>query len=367
MHAIQQQYWAVRDYLSPVLKESKFREHGRITPEEFVAAGDFLAYKFPVWSWEAGDASKAREYLPANKQYMVTRGVPCLRRATSLAYTDADEDAERLLSFGDSAAAGNEADEWVETHAGRRANTDSDENPRVIDDIPDLDGPHEDDRFSAAAANLSLSETPDLDDIPDMEEDLEDGDDAAAAPSKAPPPPRKPSDATKEEEVTNANLLSVRTYDVMITYDKYYQTPRIWLLGYDENGTPLVPEQIFQDVTAEHAFKTVTIEAFPHSTSLQAASVHPCKHASVMRKLIERMNAGVVEEQKSQRKGGSKDNKKKWLFKRGSGSGKDDKQPAGAGEEEEVEGMRVDFYLVVFLKFIASIVPTIEVDSTAAF
>lgn len=32
-----------------------------------------------------------------------------------------------------------------------------------------------------------------------------------------------------------------------------------------------------------------------------------------------------------------------------------------------VDGMRVDFYLVVFLKFIASIVPTIEVDSTTAF
>jgi len=30
------------------------------------------------------------------------------------------------------------------------------------------------------------------------------------------------------------NLLQVRTYDVMITYDKYYQTPRIWLIGYDE-------------------------------------------------------------------------------------------------------------------------------------
>jgi ubiquitin-like-conjugating enzyme ATG3 len=29
--------------------------------------------------------------------------------------------------------------------------------------------------------------------------------------------------------------------------------------------------------------------------------------------------------------------------------------------------MRVDFYLVVFLKFIASIVPTIEVDSTTSF
>ncbi len=142
---------------------------------------------------EAGDASKARDYLPADKQYMVTRGVPCLRRATSLAYTDADEDAERLLSFGDSSATGNEADEWVETHAGRRPNVDSAENAGVIHDIPDLDGAHEEDGISGAAANLSLNETPDLDDIPDMEEDLEDGDDAAAAPSKAPPPPPKKS------------------------------------------------------------------------------------------------------------------------------------------------------------------------------
>lgn len=146
---------------------------------------------------EAGDASKARDYLPAGKQYMATRGVPCLRRATSLAYTDADEDAERLLSFGDSSATGHEADEWVETHAGRRPNIDSAANPGVIHDIPDLDGAHEDDGISGAAANLSLNETPDLDDIPDMEEDLEEGDDAAAAPSKAPPPPpKKPVDAT---------------------------------------------------------------------------------------------------------------------------------------------------------------------------
>ena len=39
---------------------------------------------------------------------------------------------------------------------------------------------------------------------------------------------------TSEVEVAKGNLLQVRTYDVMITYDKYYQTPRIWLLGYDE-------------------------------------------------------------------------------------------------------------------------------------
>ncbi|KAJ7594529.1 putative E2-like enzyme [Mycena floridula] len=353
MHAITQQFWAVRDYLSPVLKDSKFKEHGRINPEEFVAAGDHLAYKFPVWTWEKGDASKARDYLPPDKQYLVTRGVPCLRRATSLAYTDADEDAERLLSFGDSSPG--DGDEWVETHAGRKADVDNVANAGEIDDIPDLDASAEVASGMDAMhlqAGAVPADIPDMDDIPDMEEDdLEAGDDEATAPT---------IDAS-QVEVAKGNLLQVRTYDVMITYDKYYQTPRIWLIGYDENRRPLTPPQIFQDISADHALKTVTIEAFPHSTSLQAASVHPCKHASVMKKVIERMNNSVVAEQIAQTK--SKDGKKKWGF--GKKGGKDDKPVAG--EEEEVEGMRVDFYLVVFLKFIASIVPTIEVDSTTAF
>lgn len=125
--------------------------------------------------------------------------MPCLRRATSLAYTDADEDAERLLSFGDSSATGSEADEWVETHAGRKPSHDA-ANPGTIDDIPDLDG---DDHpaggagvggVTAGMGNISLgggaaaAETPDLDDIPDMEEEgLEEGDEATAVAPKAAP------------------------------------------------------------------------------------------------------------------------------------------------------------------------------------
>ena len=135
-----------------------------------------------------------------------------------------------------------------------------------------------------------------------------------------------------------------------------------------QNGTTLTPPQIFQDVSADHAFKTVTIEPFPHSGNLRAASVHPCKHASVMKKVIERMNASI-EEQQALRKGSSsttKESKKKWGVFSGSKKG-GEKVPGPTGEEEEIEGLRVDFYLVVFLKFIASIVPTIEVDSTTAF
>ena len=83
-----------------------------------------------------------------------------------------------------------------------------------------------------------------------------------------------------------------------------------------------------------------------------------------MKKVIERMNQKVDPESKGAAAGKEKDKQKKWVFRRTSGNGKDDKAATG---EEEVEGMRVDFYLVVFLKFIASIVPTIEVDSTTSF
>lgn len=193
-----------------------------------MAAGDFLAYKFPVWSWcvkqllvqrtssnlsfdirEKGDATKARDYLPGDKQYLVTRGVPCLRRATSLAYTDADEDAERMVSVGDSGGPDG-GDDWVETHTGRVGVSESAANAGNIDDIPDVDddddGPHHASStvgITKAMGGLSVSgagssggggqgasakvaDIPDMDEIPDMEEDLEViEDEAAAAPKSA--------------------------------------------------------------------------------------------------------------------------------------------------------------------------------------
>jgi ubiquitin-like-conjugating enzyme ATG3 len=145
---------------------------------------------------EKGDASKAREFLPADKQYLVTRGVPCLRRATTLAYTNADEDAERMVSFGDgSAGVGGEGDEWVETHAGRAPGAGSGD-PGTIDDIPDLDAAAGHDSITHGMGNMSVgsaptaggggqgapavADIPDMDEIPDMEEDLEIVEDEAA-------------------------------------------------------------------------------------------------------------------------------------------------------------------------------------------
>ena len=145
---------------------------------------------------EKGDTSKLRDFLPQDKQYLVVRGVPCLRRATSLAYTDADEDAERLLSFGDGSNGAPDGDEWVETHAGRKASNKGADHSEIAE-IPDMDAHGEEDHdLAGAVSGLSIgghgnakeSEAIDIDEIPDMEEDdLEGGDEATAAPKPSAP------------------------------------------------------------------------------------------------------------------------------------------------------------------------------------
>jgi len=32
----------------------------------------------------------------------------------------------------------------------------------------------------------------------------------------------------------SGEIIQTRTYDLLISYDKFYQTPRLWLFGYDE-------------------------------------------------------------------------------------------------------------------------------------
>ncbi|TPX49238.1 hypothetical protein SeLEV6574_g01589 [Synchytrium endobioticum] len=270
---------AMPEYLNPILKTSRFKETGVLTPEEYVLAGDFLVYKCPTWTWAAGDGAKRREYLPADKQYLITRNVPCLRRAAALEYSADDQDMEETVP-GD-------GDGWVATHhdhvVGRLAAMD------VADDH-DAEG----------------GDAPHYDDIPDM--------DAAD--------PRVREDHDPAACTPTDKILRTRTYDVSITYDKYYQTPRVWLFGYDEHRRPLTSDQVFQDISQDHANKTVTIETHPHE-SIALASVHPCRHANVMKRIIDHL----VDE----------------------------------GKESE---LRVDQYLVLFLKFMSSVLPTIDYDYT---
>lgn len=85
------------------------------------------------------------------------------------------------------------------------------------------------------------------------------------------------SSVTKKSDEEDASIVKTRTYDLHITYDKYYQTPRLWVVGYDENRKPLTMDQMYEDVSQDHAKKTVTMETHPHLPGPNMASVHPCK------------------------------------------------------------------------------------------
>lgn len=49
-----------------------------------------------------------------------------------------------------------------------------------------------------------------------------------------------------------------------------------------------MPLQILEDVSEEHAKKTITVETHPH-LAVTAASIHPCRHAEVMKKLADNL------------------------------------------------------------------------------
>jgi len=132
-----------------------------------------------------------------------------------------------------------------------------------------------------------------------------------------------------------------------------------------------------EDIVGDYKDKTVTLEDFPYfSNNIKMASVHPCKHASVMKTLLERADAALKIRREKLRQGkaipGAKDVGMEGLVddfsKAGLGSGEKaivEGMKAGGngndewevlqhdtdsmGQDEEV-AIRVDQYLVVFLK-----------------
>ncbi|RKO94938.1 hypothetical protein CAUPRSCDRAFT_10187 [Caulochytrium protostelioides] len=312
LNSVRSMLHPLREYLNPLLKASKFRETGVLTPEEFIAAGDFL-------------------------QYLVTRNCSCARRARDLAAEAVDAGEQEL------------EDEWVATHPGHQA-----QDLATMVEIADADADtganadaHRSPSPSAGATapvdppvdDTVPDDIPDMDAIPDMDE-FEDEADPSALPAMGTTPATAPDADAVHGAATaaaaasagpslaaghdNDNILRTRTYDLSITYDKYYQTPRVWLAGYSESRQPLTSEQIFEDISQDHANKTVTIENHPHE-HVTMASVHPCKHANVMKRILDRY-----------------------------------------AESGKADDLRVDQYLILFLKFMNSVLPTIEYDFTTS-
>jgi len=116
------------------------------------------------------------------------------------------------------------------------------------------------------------------------------------------------------------NVIKTRTYDVSVTYDFFYRVPRMWLTGYNENGIPLEDKEINEDIMMEYIDRTVTIEKHPH-TGVKSVSIHPCKHSLLLLKMIENF-------------------------------------------ERACKKLEVHMSILLFLKFLHSVVPTIQYDFT---
>ena len=295
---------SAREYLSPTLKTSAFLSRGVLTPEEFVAAGDELVYKCPTWSWEAGDPSKRKRHLPDDKQYLVTRGVPCKVRVGSL---------ENVVADVEQAAEGDDG-EWLVSRILSDEELKKREDQALVDDFDLLEDEMEeklklDDTKQSSEQQQQADEEDEYADMADFEDDNVMEDEAAAV---TPTP----------NNSTNSNIVKVRTYDLSITYDKYYQTPRIYLMGYSDTGSPLTGEEMMQDVIKDYANKTVTMEHHPHVNGIHA-SIHPCQHGAVMKTIVKNLQSA-----------------------------------------ESEEGPSVEMYLFIFLKFVSSMIPTINYDFT---
>ncbi|RGP63544.1 autophagy 3 [Fusarium longipes] len=336
----------LRDRYTPVSHKSTFRQTGQITPEEFVAAGDYLVYKFPTWSWGDADSPERRvSHLPAGKQFLVTRNVPCHRRLNDDFAGDAGHE-EALVNDGDDfkGNAGDDEDGWLRT--GGLASS----QPLKVKEVRTVDD----------SGNVGDREVVEDDEIPDMED--EDDDEAIIRDSGA-----------------DSKSSAHRTYTLYIMYSPYYRTPRLYLSGYLANGQPLPPTDMTEDIVGDYKDKTVTLEDFPFfANNIKMASVHPCKHASVMKTLLDRADAALRLRREKLRAGNASNSQapsgmEGLVDEIGKLDVKGAQEAADKDEWEEVQeaeiddhevAIRVDQYLVVFLKFMASVTPGIEHDFT---
>jgi len=288
-----------REYMAPTLQKTAFLERGVLTPEEFVKAGDELVFRCPAWAWQGGD----KTYLPSDKQYLVTRNVPCPTRVA---------DMEAQLGLLQTGGDDDGDDDWLVSTIKKP------EKPGDLEDEFDvLDEDGEVVALSNAVDSTKINEEEEeYADMADFEDEnvLADDDVAISA----------------QPNGEDDNLLKVRTYDLSITYDKYYQTPRVWMVGKSAEGQPLSGKEMLEDVMTDYANKTVTIEAHPHVAGPHA-SIHPCKHGKVMKTIVH----NLIKQQQTQ-----------------------------GGDDDMISGPSIEMYLFIFLKFINSIIPSIAYDFT---
>lgn len=238
-----------REKWTPITTTSSFINTGRITPNEFVEAGDYLVGKWPFWSWSGSKGVKEyKNFLPDDKQYLVTRGIMLCPDKEGIAEMVAHEESE-----------------WTDMHIPKE------KSQQYVDNFTRHAGYEYDSVFQDVVND---------DDIAMAEEEMGIVED---------------DDPYRFDKVVVIDpMMNRRVYDLHITYDKYYATPRLWIIGYTLGDLPLTYEQVFKDISPDHSNSTVTVEVHPFLNK-KALCVHPCKHANMFKKLCDKTGNYNVE------------------------------------------------------------------------
>lgn len=343
-HTLYEGYKNLHNRLHSVRTVSDFQKSGKLTPREFVDAGDELISKVPVWQWVGGPAD-VQEYLPLQKKCLVYRGAPCTQRApvddvsTSGTFKEvecSDEDGFVLT----------EAPPTTEKPVCRIDDTeetiltwdDDDDDDTDTDDNKPVNGPapraHHDTEAPPAGCHAKSNLTAGA---------VNTGSEGHSSNMPKTAIGNNFDCSSDDEDVVRVVQLSDsqrRLYDVYIVYDRYHMTPRLYLIGYaNDQITPLTVAQMKQDVYHSNYGKTVTIDAHP-ILGVSCISIHPCRHAETMQRMIERMK--VKHEQAEATSGRGKGQAEPFTFP-------------------------THMALFLFLKFISSAVPTIQYDVSSGF
>jgi ubiquitin-like-conjugating enzyme ATG3 len=152
----------------------------------------------------------------------------------------------------------------------------------------------------------------------------------------------------EEPPLPNSHILLTRTYDILISYDKHHAVPRVWLIGYGEDGAILPKEKVLEDIISDYRLRTVTMEPHPHhAQGGRIVSIHPCKHADVMKKfasmVVSSSNEGLADDAGQLEQSG---------------------QPSESEQSPQKREFPTEHYMILFLKFMSSVIPTIEYDFT---
>ena len=233
MNHLFQKYKSVADKFIPELKTNDFLKTGMLTKDEFIVAGNYLTQNYSEWIWCKSDE---------NTPYLTFKNIQ---------YKNINN-----FSIDNTNDIGNDSDDdWnicTQNNTDQKL-TETSKNKNVTKNVNNI-------------KQTKINDTENTD-LMEFEEELEYEDDATVSNS---------------EYLQNHQR---KIYDITITYDNYYRTPRIWFHAYNYYNQPINNTEILNDFSIEHTNVSVTIETHPYY-NLECVSVHPCKHAEAMKKLI---------------------------------------------------------------------------------